>query len=199
MGLNNFALQNPSQLELSRCSWWCVALAALLHVGATPAQLVRRPLPLQAMEARVVACIAIVRTDISCWRETAGRKPGGRRKLCCAASLNSLATIQFFGPRPSFDPLHWPFIVAGIAIKWACTSGADRFWCWRCWSWRAGCGASHAVMLTAPSFFVERPKPLAFAVIRFRRGGHWSGSGHDGRKCRDRFRAELRQKIEQEW
>merc|ERR1712113_820074 len=54
-------------------------------------------------------------------------------------------------------------------------------------------------MLTAPSFFVERPKPLAFAVIRFRRGGHWSGSGHDGRKCRDRFRAELRQKIEQEW
>merc|ERR1719436_667484 len=147
----------------------CVALAAFLHVGATPTQLAGRPLMLQAMEARMVAGIAIVRPGIGCWWEAAWWK------LRSAASLHRLATIDFLGTGPTLDPLQRPFIVPSIAIEGAWRGGAQR-WCWRMSGW-----ASCAVMLTTPSLLVEGPKPLALAIMWLCRHGHWS-------RCRDHWR-----------
>merc|ERR1719436_1802404 len=77
----------------------CVALAAFLHVGAAPTQLAGRPLMLQAMEARMVAGIAIVRPGIGCWWEAAWWKARGWWKLRSAASLHRLTTIDLLGTR----------------------------------------------------------------------------------------------------
>merc|ERR1719382_1403408 len=97
----------------------CVALAAFLHVGAAPTQFAGRPLMLQAMEARMVAGIAIVRPGIGCWWEAAWWKARGWWKLRSAASLHRLATIDFLGTGPTLDPLQRPFIVPSIAIEGA--------------------------------------------------------------------------------
>merc|ERR1712232_1229567 len=143
----------------------------------------------------MVAGIAIVRPGIGCWWEAAWWKARGWWKLRSAASLHRLATIDFLGTGPTFDPLQRPFIVPSIAIEGA-WRGGDRAWRW--WRWRWSGRATYTVMLTTPSLFGERPKPLALAIVRLCGLGHWS-------RCQDHWRhgcfwsrAELWEQIKQE-
>jgi len=169
--------------------WGRVVLASLIEIRATVLQLLRRPLLLQAMVARVVAGVAIVLEGVSLRRAAIIWDTGRRWQLIGASPVNSPAAIEFFSARPTLDPLEWPqVLVPGIAIKRAWRSGGLRRrrwrsrWGWRCRRWGWCRWTSDVVMLTTPALFVERPHPLALTIVRL--GGCDNGSWSRRQRCR---------------
>jgi len=139
-----------------------VALAPLVHVCATPTQLLWRPLQLQAMEAGMVPSVAVVGARVGFTWEATGRKAGRRRQLGSAPPTRSLATIELLGTSPSLHPLQWPLVVPSVAIERARRCGACRRRRRRRrrrgprgWGWGWRCRASHAIVLATPALLIE--------------------------------------------
>jgi len=141
-------------------------LASLVEVCAAVLQLLRGPLCLQAMVARVVASVAIILEGVRLGRATIVGDTRWRWQIIGAPPVSGPAAIELLGTRPALDPLEWSqLIVACIAIEWAWRCGRP----WRVVGhhWGRCRWASNTVVLAAPGLLRGRPQPLGVTIIGF--------------------------------
>lgn len=107
----------------------CIPLAAFILMVTAPLQFHRRPLPLQAREARVITRIAVVRAVVGLGWDAAGRRASWRRQLGRAAPVGSFAAIELLRAGPSFHPLQRvQIVVTCVAVERARRRHGCRWW-----------------------------------------------------------------------